>query len=466
MSITEEILSPSDAARAAIRCDLDVIDAAHARLRTADTDLVGTAFRLEIAERLETQDRVNRGLSYRMFGEIADPPEGLAGLDLAPGIRVVDLLWQRLRITRGEIKRRFHLAARIRPRRTLTGAPLPPALPELAAAVGNGDLGEDHLTTITRAFDRLPANATATDCQQAEHLLVTHAKKHDAPFVAAVGNAIADTIAEREGHYSDTDRARRRTLNLGPQLIDGMSRLTGYLDPATRAYLEAILAAVRPGHHQPDTTSPGAPDLRDDGQRNHDALKLALRHALESQKLGTHRGIPVTVIATTTAAELNQALHAMNDPALPMPAPARTGGGSRLPMRDLIAMASHSIHYLAVFDDHTRRPLYLGRSKRIATTDQRIICHARDRGCTRPNCTQPGYRCEVHHSRHWADGGRTNADELWFTCPCDHAAETNGHYTTTPIDGRLAWTTGTGQPPGINHAHHPEELLTDPDPPD
>ena len=68
-------------------------------------------------------------------------------------------------------------------------------------------------------------------------------------------------------------------------------------------------------------------------------------------------------------------------------------------------MASKSIHYLAVFDEHTKRPLYLGRQKRIATADQRLICYARDRGCTRPNCLEPGYRCEVHHSRDWRLGG-------------------------------------------------------------
>lgn len=461
MSISERVLLPQEAARAAVRADLDLIEAAYARVRAADTDLVGNAFRIEVAERLEAQDRVNRGLSYRMFGEIEQPVDGGAEADVPPGTNVCDVLRRRLRITRGEIRRRFRLAARIRPRRSLTGPTLPPALPELAAAVENGELGNDHITTITKALDHLPAKATTTDHERAEHLLVANAQRQDAPFVAAVGRAIADAIAERLGQYSDTDRARRRTLTLGPQQLDGMSRLSGYLDPETRAYLEAIIAAVRPGHHLPDAET-DAPDLRTEGQRAHDALKIALRHAIESGKLGTHRGIPVTVIVSTTLAELVRALHASTDPTIAMPPAARTGGGSRLPMRDLIGMAANSVHYLAVFDDHSNRPLYLGRSKRIATADHRIICHARDRGCTRPNCTQPGYRCEVHHSPGWAGGGRTDADALWFACPCDHAGETNGQYTTTPSNGRLAWSDGSG-PTEINRAHHPEELLNDPD---
>ena len=130
-------------------------------------------------------------------------------------------------------------------------------------------------------------------------------------------------------------------------------------------------------------------------------------------------------------------------------------------------MAANAIHYLAVFDEHTERPLYLGRQKRVATADQRLICYARDRGCTRPNCLESGYRCEVHHSPDWARGGRTDADALYFACGPDHAMASRGELRTEVVDGgRLGWTDGTG-PPEINHAHHPDELLRgDPDPPD
>jgi hypothetical protein len=128
-------------------------------------------------------------------------------------------------------------------------------------------------------------------------------------------------------------------------------------------------------------------------------------------------------------------------------------------MRDLIRMASDSIHYLVVFDDHSDRPLYLGRSKRIATVDQRMVCYARDGGCTRPNCLEPGYHCEVHHASGWANGGETNADSLFFACAPDHSQATCGHVTTTVTDeGRLAWSDGT-TPPRVNRIHRRDELL-------
>jgi Domain of unknown function (DUF222) len=452
----------AEAAEERISAALDAIDAAHDALRDSSSDLVGNNFRVKVAERLETQDRVNRGLMYRFFAEIADPPDGAGFL---PAVR--DMLWARLRITPKEITRRFRLAARIRPRRSLTGTPLPPELPELADAVQAGSVGEDHIRAVCRAVDVLPACVAPIDVADAERTLVQHATKLDAGVVTKLGQRIADHL-NPDGLFTDDDRARRRGLRLGPQQADGMSRLQGFLDPEARAYFEAIEAAVRPGRHQPDSADeePDARDTRTLAQRCHDALKLALETAIASGGMGVHRGHPVTVVVTTTLAEIDQAAHAAADPSVPMPAPARTGGGSRLPMGDLIRMAGKAIHYLAVFDDHTSRPLYLGRQKRVATADQRLICYARDRGCTRPNCLEPGYHSEVHHSPDWAKGGRTDADRLFFACGCDHGAASRSElHTTVTESGRLGWSDGTG-PPEINHAHHPDELLRgDPDPP-
>jgi Domain of unknown function (DUF222)/HNH endonuclease len=447
-----------DEARDRINAALDAVDAAYDLLRDTPSTLVGNTFRVEVAERLEIQERTNRGLMYRLFGEIVDPPDEVGAVAAARSA-----LWKRLRITPQEISRRFKLAARIRPRRSLTGPALPPELPHVAAAVEAGAIGDDHIRAICRAIDVLPGCVSPADTTAAERTLVEHATTVDAGIVVKLGQRIADYL-NPDGLFSDEDRARRRGLHLGPQGPDGMSRLSGLLDPEARAYVEAIEAAVRPGRHQPDSETR---DDRSPAQRCHDALKLGLKTAIASGGLGVHRGHPVTVAVTTTLAELDHAARAAVDPSVPMPAPARTGGGSRLPMRDLIRMAASAIHYLAVFDDHTERPLYLGRQKRVASADQRLICYARDRGCTRPNCLESGYRCEVHHSDEWVHGGRTDADNLYFACGPNHGRASRGElHTVVTKTGRLGWTDGTG-PPEINHAHHPDELLHgDPDPPD
>jgi hypothetical protein len=91
--------------------------------------------------------------------------------------------------------------------------------------------------------------------------------------------------------------------------------------------------------------------------------------------------------------------------------------------------------------------------------DRHIL--ARDKGCTRPDCTTGGYDCAVHHTPDWHPDGATDADKLHFACPPDHKLLTDGHANTTVTeDGRLAWTIGE-DPPRTNHIHHDDELLDD-----
>jgi hypothetical protein len=237
-----------EAARERFRELADVVDAAHDEMRALSSDEVGNGFRVELAERLEAQERTNRGLMYRVFGQIADPPDEDGCVPA-----VLDKLWARLRIPPNEIKRRIKMAARIRPRRQLCGEPLPPELPMVAEAVEHGTIGEDHLRAICGAMDRLPSGVSPTERDDVERSLVREATKSDAEIVKAAGRRI-DEIFNPDGHFDESDRARRRGLHLGPQGPDGMSRLLGWIDPETRCYVEALTAAVRPGRHRPDGT--------------------------------------------------------------------------------------------------------------------------------------------------------------------------------------------------------------------
>jgi hypothetical protein len=264
----------------------------------------------------------------------------------------------------------------------------------------------------------------------------------------------------------DTERTRKRTITLGPQGPDGTSRLSGWVDPQWRATWEPILAKVAaPGMCNPEDCEPrtsGTPsqaqidgDTRSAGQRTHDAFTAIGRTALSSGELGQHNGIPVSVIVSTTLQDLQAAAGS-----------AVTGGGSLLPMADLIRMASHALHYLVVFDKHTNEPLYLGRTRRLASVGQRIVLHARDRGCTKPGCTVPGYNTQVHHTTGWAKHhGQTNIDEETLACPGDNRLAEEG-WTVTIRNGVAEWipppALDTGQT-RINYYHHPERLLAEPE---
>ena len=277
--------------------------------------------------------------------------------------------------------------------------------------------------------------------------------------------------AGRYGSYArvatlpDADRARKRGFTwCGGQGPDGMSTGRLIATPELRAMLEAWMAKfAAPGMCNPADQSPtvtGEPsqdiqdrDARSHLQRQHDALVALVRGQLGDPALGRHRGLPVTVIVSATLEQMQTAAGV-----------AVTAGGTRLPMSDVIRMASHAWHYLAVFDHHTERALYLGRSKRIATADQRIVLHTKDRGCTAPGCDMPGYLSEVHHVDDWADGGETNIDDLTFACKSDHKRLTTGGWRTRKLkDGSTQWLPPPHLPlaGGTNTYHHPERMLPD-----
>ena len=94
----------AEAARERLSAALELIDSFVALLRDTPSDTVGNGFRVDVAERLETQQRALGGLSYRMFGELFEPPDG-PDPTMVEDASLRDVLWARLRITPAEIRR-------------------------------------------------------------------------------------------------------------------------------------------------------------------------------------------------------------------------------------------------------------------------------------------------------------------------------------------------------------------------
>ncbi|WP_304110028.1 HNH endonuclease signature motif containing protein [Mycolicibacterium bacteremicum] len=227
------------------------------------------------------------------------------------------------------------------------------------------------------------------------------------------------------------------------QLADRMDAVAAAQDAAPRPVFD----------FEPPADTAAARDSRTRSQRNHDALKAILRDTLMSKRLGSHGGLPVTLVVSTTLRELEEGAGV-----------AVTGTGVLMPMPDLIRLAEHAYHYLVVYRKHTAEPLYMGRSKRLATKAQRLLLYNRDRGCTRPGCTRCANQCQAHHADpSWKNGGRTDANTLGLGCPPDNQLAELGW--TTKIDpdtGRVHWYPPPLMDVGgdtVNHHFHPEELL-------
>ena len=404
-----------------LRGAVEVLEKAWEVVATVETSSLDDADHRALMVRMETLTRAMHGTSHTWLTELIES-DGLAVLpERTNASRLAGLLL----VDPGVAGKRIKIAQRMAPRRAMTGETSEPEYPTTAAAHTAGAIDAAHVNVIDEFFRHLPAEVDHESKVKSENLLGNLARKV-LPEQLRVAAARLHALLDEDGELkNDKNPASKCFFRLGKQGVDGLSKGNFLIDAEFRAYLEPILAKLaKPGNCNPEETKPvvddnlPAPqnqspdetertgngagggtdtaeagqqqaragrDLRSQGQRNHDAVKAVLRQMLASGSLGTHRGLPVTAVISMTARELQQGCgHAV------------TGTGSLVSIRDAIRMASHAHQYLAIFDDDGRA-LYLGRSKRIASADQRIVLMARDRGCTFPACTRPATWSQVHH---------------------------------------------------------------------
>ncbi|MGW4095936.1 DUF222 domain-containing protein [Mycobacterium sp. NPDC004974] len=494
--------------------DRGVVQAAQAGRRAAtaalaDADFTGfaTAELLALQSERERQARTEAMIDHRIQAALmaAAAPHEIGGKSWK------DVLATRMRISGKQAARRVAAAAELGPRYAIGGEVLAPRLPACATALLAGTINTEHITIIGDTLGKAAHYVSTAELAQIESDLVAAATRDTPETLKAAADKLL-YLLNQDGDSPDV-AAHLRGLRIGTQDADGLVHVQGWLDPETAAYLTTVTgvwgapginnpadpepihnptpnpvdtpdtAAVpdvpetdvddqySPAHEAPDASheqgiahdqqdqdAAARRDTRTQAQRNHDALKVALRELLMSKRLGQHGGLPVTVVVSTTLAELEAGAGI-----------AVTGSGIRMPMKDLIRLASHSFHYLTVYTHHTAEPLYLARTQRLATKAQRLLLYNRDRGCTRPGCTAPADHCQVHHAKtDWQHGGQTNAPDLALSCGPDNRLAGLGWTTTIdPNTGRTHWhpppLMNTGQDT-LNHHFHPEELLVPPEP--
>ena len=417
--------------REELQDDVDALCAMASRIQEHSFEALTNPERLGILEKFECVTRKLQTPSHQLINQL-----GEQGDSTELGGKLSWALADRLHITRAEAGRRIAEAADLGPRRALSGEPLAPVLPATAAAQRDGAIGADHVAVIRRLFHQLPESVDFDTREHAEKQLAAKATEFRPDQLAKLARRLMDCL-NPDGRYTDEDRARMRGLVLGNQQADGMSRLSGWLTPEARASWEAVLAKLAaPGMCNPDDETPivdGAPseeavqhDTRTPGQRNHDGLNAALRAMLASGKLGQHNGLPTSIVVTTTLEELEAAA-----------GKGLTGGGTMLPMSDVIRLARHAHHYLAIFDKGKALALY--HTKRLASPGQRIVLYAKDRGCSHPGCDMPGFYCEVHHVEDWAKSSRTDIDQLTLACGPHHRLLEMGWTTRKRANGDTEW---------------------------
>ncbi|OBF60810.1 hypothetical protein A5787_18775 [Mycobacterium sp. 852002-50816_SCH5313054-b] len=440
--------------REALAAALDTLDAALEKVAEFDCEALTSPEHLRLLQRFERWRRRLPAVEHPLINALRRQatPAQLGG-------KLEHAIAQATLIDYREAARRVAEAADLGPRHGLTGEAMAPLLAASAAAQRHGELGPGQVAVIRKFFRQLPGWIDTATREQVEALLAAQGAQFRPEQLRAFANVLADCL-NPDGTYTDEDRARARAVVLGPQQADGMSELRAMLTPEARATVEAVLAKLAaPGMCNPDDDTPcvdGTPsqqaiehDSRSQPQRQHDALNTGLRALLMSGELGQHNGLPTSIV-TTTLAELEAAA-----------GKGLTGGGTILPMSDVIRQARHAHHYLAIFDKGKALALY--HTKRVASPAQRLVLYAKDRGCSAPGCTVPGYYCEVHHVIGYAVCRATDINNLTLGCGTQHRIiQPDGWSTRKNARGETEWIPpphfDRGQP-RTNTYWHPEKLL-------
>ena len=270
-----------------------------------------------------------------------------------------------------------------------------------------------------RGFD--PADVGA-----GEALLTGHAYTFAPEPLRQLAEQVVNAIDPDGTLPNDEVNADRRHFHLRPTrdgAYVGEFRLTGAAGAKLAALLEP-LAKIRPACTQPDaagaaTGVEGQPgparssafgelDVRNRGQRWHDALEEVCDRMLRSGGVPDAGGVPATVIVTITVEDL------MDRAGI-----GHSSDGTTLTTKAVLDLAAQA-EVIPVVLNRSGAVLDVGRSRRIATPSQSHALAARDRGCSFPGCDRAPQWCERHHIVAWIDGGRTDLNNLTLLCVYHH----------------------------------------------
>ena len=86
-----------------------------------------------------------------------------------------------------------------------------------------------------------------------------------------------------------------------------------------------------------------------------------------------------------------------------------------------------------LIEDADGEPLNVGRKMRTVSAPLRRLLTARDKGCRFPGCCNSRY-IDMHHIKHWANGGETKPSNLVSLCRFHHRAVHEGGFNVEILD--------------------------------
>ncbi|MHB8572042.1 MAG: HNH endonuclease [Candidatus Dormibacteria bacterium] len=298
-------------------------------------------------------------------------------------------------------------------------------LPQSVAATEAGQIGFAHLALLARTGREIEQSATGQSFD--ENTLLPAARRSSVSRFRHLCQH-ARHVQDPEGYERSevaAVEARRLEFSNAP---NGGVWLGGFLDSAGGAAVRSAL--------EPLATRTGEHDARRRNRRLADALVELAVHSMDTGRSAvspTHRAHLQVTSTLETLLAAGGAPAAEQEFSLPVSRKVveRLGCDSSV-TRVLLAGDS------SVID--------VGRAHRVVPAATRKALHARDQGCRWPGCERPPSWTAAHHLVHWAQGGRTDLENLVLLCHRHHwmvheggwqLVRSDGDYHTIPPPVRL-----------------------------
>jgi hypothetical protein len=355
------------------------------------------------------------------------------------------LIAEQVRCTAVEARTRVLAVERFGARRAVTGETLQPVYPATADAFAGGEISPEHASVIAETVELIPAQDRAEHAPKVEVTLLEQARTRDPYEIRLLGKRILAHL-DPDGPSPEEQGLQQvhRQLKLTGQ-DDGTGLLTGRLSPTCRAIWQTILTAL--ANCRPDDAL--GPDDRTIPQRWHDAFEEAGRRLLAVGDLPDHAGLPCHQVVTVSLTDLERRAGR-----------ATTQHGGTLSIEEALRLAADGKVLPAILNQ-AGGVLAFGTGRRLAPPGMRKAIIARDRGCTFPGCARTAAQSEIHHAIEWAQGGRTDLDNLAIACGYHNNFAPKQGWRTVMIDGVPHWQPPSWHPtrePQRNYLHHPELL--------
>jgi hypothetical protein len=284
-----------------------------------------------------------------------------------------------------------------------------PASSLLARAVADGVLGLDAADAISAGLGESAPDEVVVQFIEAAATITV--EKLGAQAREARADLDEEGVLDREQHLRS-----QRYLRLS-RVGDGMTRLSGLLDPESAA----IVVAAYDGATSPRRGGPRFVDVN---------TRAAVEDLIHDERTTEQIAVDAFVELIRLGGDADSDVLPAGRPSVRVLVTAKDleRGSGRAQIEGQSAPIGLATVERLICDsgvipirfESNGQAIDVGRDQRLFTTRQRIALAARDGGCRFPGCERPPSWCEAHHIVPWSHGGRTDLVNGILMCRHHH----------------------------------------------